>query len=121
MLLTAATLHGPLRRGRMQNTTPLVERCNLPEVALNIKNVEVEQLAEDVAKLTGESKTEAVRKALYERKQRLAHRIDPADREGRARRFLERSVWPHVPPDVAGRRLDRDEEDAILGYGPDGA
>jgi len=33
-------------------------------MALNIKNPEVERLAADVARLTGESKTEAIRRAL---------------------------------------------------------
>jgi antitoxin VapB len=90
-------------------------------VALNIKNAEVERLAEEVARLAGESKTEAVRRALSERKQRLAHRVDPDDRDGRIRRFLEREVWPLVPADELGRRLTANEEDAILGFGPDGA
>ena len=89
-------------------------------VALNIKNSEVERLAEEVARLAGETKTEAVRRALSERKQRLAHRIDPDDREGRVHRFLEREVWPLVPADEVGRRLTADDEDAILGFGPDG-
>lgn len=89
-------------------------------MALNIKNPEVEALADDVARLTGETKTEAIRRALLERRQRLAHRIDPADRHGRALRFLEREVWPSVPDDATGRPLTRAEEDAILGYGPDG-
>jgi hypothetical protein len=40
-------------------------------MALNLKNAEVERLAAEVARLTGESKTEAIRRALYERKQRL--------------------------------------------------
>ena len=90
-------------------------------MALNIKNAEVERLADEVARLAGESKTEAVRRALSERKQRLAHRIDPDDREGRIRRFLEREVWPLVPADELGRRLTTAEEDAVLGFGPDGA
>ena len=99
----------------------MVEWCKIDRVALNIKNAEVERLAEEIARLTGESKTEAVRRALSERRQRLAHRIDAADREGRLRGFLEREVWPLVPPDELGRRLTADEEDAILGFGPDGA
>lgn len=89
-------------------------------MALNIKNSEVEQLATEVARLTGETKTEAIRRALLERRQRLAHRVDPADRHGRALRFLDRDVWPVVPAEELGRRLTRAEEDAILGYGPDG-
>ncbi len=90
-------------------------------MALNIKNSEVERLAAEVARLTGETKTEAVRRALVERRQRLAHRIDTADRATRQRRFLEREVWPLVPDSECGRRLTVEEEDTILGFGPDGA
>jgi antitoxin VapB len=89
-------------------------------MALNIKNEEVERLATEVARLTGESKTEAIRRALAERRQRLAYRVSPADREAHALRFLEREVWPRIPDDQLGRRLSRSEEDQILGYGPDG-
>lgn len=39
-------------------------------MALNIRNAEAEQLAETLAKLTGETKTEAVTQALRDR---LAH------------------------------------------------
>ncbi len=90
-------------------------------MAMNIKNVEVERLANEVARLTGESKTEAVRVALFERHQRLAQRMQSADRGADARRFLEQVAWPLVPEIERGRRLTRAQEDAILGYGPDGA
>lgn len=40
-------------------------------MALNIRNPEAEKLAESLAKLTGESKTEAVKKALRDRLQRV--------------------------------------------------
>ena len=89
-------------------------------MALNIKNEEVERLATEVARMTGESKTEAIRRALVERRQRLAYRISPADREAHALRFLESEVWPRIPEDQFGRRLSRSEEDQILGYGPEG-
>jgi antitoxin VapB len=89
-------------------------------MALNIKNDEVERLAAEVARLTGESKTEAIRRALAERRQRLAYRINPGDRETQALRFLEREVWPRIPADQFGRRLSRSEEDEILGYGEKG-
>ncbi len=89
-------------------------------MALNIKNPAVEQLVSDIASLTGETKTEAVRKALEERKERLSLRVAQEDREGDLMRFLEREVWPLVPPDQLGRRLSSQEEDEILGYGPDG-
>jgi len=90
-------------------------------MALNIKNEEVEHLAAEIARITGESKTEAIRRALAERRQRLAYRINPGDRQTRALRFLEDEVWPRIPADQLGRRLTRDEEDEILGYGPEGA
>ena len=88
-------------------------------MALNVKNAEVEQLAAEVAKMAGETKTEAIRRALIERRQRLVYRVGDAG-ESRLRRFLEDEVWPLVPPQERGRRLTRDEEDEILGYGPEG-
>jgi antitoxin VapB len=89
-------------------------------VALNIKNVEVERLATEVARLTGETKTEAVRRALMERRARLRARTGDASRRERVLRFLETEVWARVPPDQLGRAPDRAEREAILGYGPEG-
>ncbi len=89
-------------------------------MALNLKNVEVERLAADVARLAGESKTEAIRRALEERKRRLTG-LSRAERRKRVLAFLERSVWPKLPRGQRGRRLSRAEEDDLLGYGPDGA
>ncbi len=88
-------------------------------MALNIKNAEVERLAAEVARLTGESKTEAIRRALDERKRRLK-RTAPGDRRDRVLSFLKKKVWPAIPREQLGRRLTREEEDAILGYGPQG-
>ena len=89
-------------------------------MALNIKNPDVEQLVTELARLTGESKTETVRRSLLERKERLSFRVAAADRTARAIRFLQSDVWPTIPEGERGRRLSSDEEDAILGYGPDG-
>jgi len=89
-------------------------------MALNIQNHEVERLAEEVARATGESKTEAIRKALLERKGRLASQVVPEDRRARLRRFLEQDVWPRVPRRVLGRRLTKKQREDILGYGPRG-
>ncbi len=86
---------------------------------LNIKNAEVERLAAEVARLTGESKTEAIRRALQERRMRLRG-ASSGDRRARVVRFLETRVWPTIPKPHRGRRLSREEEDAILGYGPSG-
>jgi len=88
-------------------------------MALNIKNSEVERLAEEVARLTGSSKTEAIRQALLERRDRVAAFASSASREERLRQFLELRVWPAIPR-KARRRWTRDEEDAALGYGESG-
>jgi antitoxin VapB len=89
-------------------------------VAINIKNSEVERLVAEVARLAGETKTEAVRKALEERKQRLQLRVASGNRRARVLRFLEREVWPAVPEDELGRTLSKSEEESILGYGKEG-
>ncbi len=87
---------------------------------LNIKSPAVEKLVDEVAGLTGESKTEAIRRALEERRARLSFRISGNSRKERLRRFLEMEVWPQVPGRELGRRLRRSEEEAILGYGKEG-
>ena len=90
-------------------------------MALNLKNAEVERLAEEVARLAGETKTEAIRRALAERRQRLVYR-QASDRPAtRVRSFLEHEVWPEVPTPARGKRLTRSEEDELLGYGETGA
>ena len=88
-------------------------------MALNIKNEAVERLAAEVARITGESKTEAIRRALDERKRRLKSG-PPGARRARVARFLKTRVWPKTPKSQLGRRLTRAEEDEILGYGPGG-
>lgn len=90
-------------------------------MALNLKNPEVEHLAEEVARLAGESKTEAIRRALLERKQVLLWQQGGEARGERLRRFLEQEAWPQVPKGELGRRLSKEEEETILGYGPEGA
>ena len=90
-------------------------------MALNIKNGQVERLAAEVARLTGESKTEAIRRALEERRNRLKATSTTKDtRRTRVLRFLEKSVWNRLPKSQKGRRLSRADEDEILGYGPGG-
>jgi antitoxin VapB len=90
-------------------------------MALNIKNPEVERLAAEVAAMAHETKTEAIRRALEERRQRLAlRRVDPGKAE-RLMRFLRTEVWPTIPKELRGKPpMSRVEEDAILGYGPGG-
>jgi len=87
---------------------------------LNIKDPEAERLAAEVAAMTGESKTRAIRIALEERKQRLVMRVVRRDRGQALRRFLAEEVWPQVPARLRGRRVSRREREAILGYGSEG-
>ncbi len=89
-------------------------------MALNIKNADVERLAKEVSELAHESKTEAIRKALEERKLRLRLHFVDMDRGERAFGFLEREVWPYLPEDVKGKRIRKEEVEEILGFGADG-
>jgi antitoxin VapB len=87
-------------------------------MALHIKNPEVEKLLAAVTAITGESKTEAIRRALEERRERLSPLNSHGERGSDFLRYLEEEVWPTAPPGELGRRLSREEEDEILGYGP---
>jgi antitoxin VapB len=89
-------------------------------MALNIKDPETERLAAEVAAMTGETKTGAVRVALLERKARLELEQGAGDGRSPLRAWLEDELWPSLPPDVRGRAPSQEEQDEILGYGPDG-
>ena len=73
-------------------------------MALNIKNPHVEDLATEIAELTGETKTEAIRRALEERKQRLAFQVVRENRGEELRSFLEREVWSAIRARATSRR-----------------
>ena len=75
-------------------------------MALTIKNAEVERLAAEVARLTGETKTQAIRVALEERRRRLSTGVDPEAREAEILRWLETEVWPQVPEELRGKPHD---------------
>ncbi len=89
-------------------------------MALNIKNREVEELAAQVAEMARESKTEAIRRALLERKERLQVRRGPTGRRARLERLLRDQVWPQIPESARGKRISKEEREEILGYGPEG-
>jgi len=122
-LLPAKHLARPIARtdytmvDRLPHSTTRGNQCGM---ALNIKNPEVERLAGEVAALAGESKTQAIRRALEERKSRLRVRVVRRDRRAELRRFLESEVWSQVPKHLIGKRLPRSEEERILGFGRDG-
>jgi antitoxin VapB len=90
-------------------------------MALNIKNAAVERLAAEVARMARETKTEAIRRALEDRKKRLVLRTaDARDRATQVKEYLEREVWPQIPVDVRGKRLTKKQREEILGIGPYG-
>jgi antitoxin VapB len=89
-------------------------------MALNIKNLEVEKLAGEVANLAHETKTEAIRRALVERRARLQARAGKHGGRKSLREYLEQNVWPLMPAGGLGRTMSREDEDQILGYGPEG-
>jgi hypothetical protein len=57
---------------------------------------------------------------LSERKERLLLARSGIGRGDRMVHVLERQLWPTLPDGVRGRALTSDEEETILGYGPDG-
>lgn len=89
-------------------------------MALNIKNAEVESLATEVALLAKETKTEAIRRALEERKARLAVRRPSQSRADQLERFFESEVWLHVPPAQRRKKMTKREREEILGIGQKG-
>jgi antitoxin VapB len=89
-------------------------------MALNIKNSEVENLAAEVARLAKETKTEAIRRALLDRKLRLQVRRRNISRKARMEALLHEQIWPQIPAKLRGTRLSRAEREQILGYGPEG-
>ena len=91
-------------------------------MALNIKDTETEKLAAEVASLTGESKTGAVRQALRERRDRL--RLE-AGQPGKPYRNMqegrETEIWPQIPAELKGRPpMTKAEVEEIFGIGPEG-
>lgn len=87
---------------------------------MNIKDTEAEALANEIAALTGETKTRAVKVALRQRRDRLVAAAAQDADAARLRHFLETEAWPQIPEQVRGHRLSKADREAILGYGPDG-
>jgi antitoxin VapB len=81
-------------------------------MALNIRNVEAERLATELAKATGETKTEAVTKALRDRLSRV--------KRGRMRRRLADELDDIALHCASLPVLDPRTGDEILGYDESG-
>lgn len=90
-------------------------------MALNIKDPETERLAAEVATLTGESKTGAIRSALRERKRRLELAQSGPARGDRMMEVLEQRWWPGLAEGLRGTEISKEQEETILGFGPEGA
>ena len=86
-------------------------------MALNIKNPRVERLAAEVAQMARETKTEAIRRALEDRRARLAVKTGSQDRMRQLKEYLQKEVWPHIPSSVRGKKITKREREAILGIG----
>jgi antitoxin VapB len=89
-------------------------------MALNIRNEKLERLAEELAELTGESRTAAILRALEERKERVLMKQTQKRTLPEVLDFLEKEVWAHIPRERLGRPLSRKERERILGYGRGG-
>ena len=89
-------------------------------MAMNIKNDKVERLAEELAHMTGESKTAVILRALEERKERIALAPSGKRRLAQTLDFLEREIWPDIPKKLLGGRITKTKRERILGYGKGG-
>ncbi len=81
-------------------------------MALNIRNPETEELAETLAKLTGETKTQAVTKALRDRLERVRRRLSGRRLADELDEIALHSASLPV--------LDARDADEILGYDASG-
>lgn len=82
------------------------------DMALSIKNTEVDRLARELSEVTGESLTEAISSALKERLERETGKKQPNRLHEEIRRIQER----------VGRlpRLDERSDEEIIGYNNQG-
>ncbi|MGZ5441219.1 MAG: type II toxin-antitoxin system VapB family antitoxin [Thermoanaerobaculia bacterium] len=89
-------------------------------MAMTIKNAKVEQLAEELAQRTGESRTTVILRALEERRERIGSERSGKRRLEQALNFLENEIWPNIPQQLLGHRISKRERERILGYGRGG-
>lgn len=84
-------------------------------MSLNIEHPEVERLATEVAALTGESRIEAIRQALLERRHGLRRALPRSVRIDQIRDFLQTEVWSRVPHNQVGHAPTKAERAEVLG------
>jgi antitoxin VapB len=98
-------------------------------MALNIKDKETEELVNQIASLTGETTTDAVRQAAKERLARLERERaksgdravdDPRRNAETFRRFLDTEIRSQLSGKWRGKKIPKALREEWLGYGPDG-
>jgi antitoxin VapB len=89
-----------------------------PAMTLNIEDTETEKLAAEIAEMTGDTKTSAVREALREKKKRLEMRSGGGGKPKLGlREFFEKEIWPLLPEEALGQPpMSKEDEEALLGY-----
>ena len=91
-------------------------------MAPQIENRVRKSSAAEVVERPHEPESEALLRALDEWEQRKREEGPPKndqERLARGRYFLEHVVWPNLPPS-ARRPLSKEEEEELLGFGPEG-
>jgi antitoxin VapB len=78
----------------------------------SIRSDEVANLLDEIVEKTGESKVDAVRRALEMRAEELRNR----ETSDRALAWLRSAVWPRLPDGVRGRAPTKEEQEDLLGY-----
>lgn len=101
-------------------------------MALNIKDKQTEALVNEIASLTGETQTEAVRQAATERLERLeksrrgrfggVRRLgyDPKESAESFEYWFETEIRPLLKEENRGKPITKAEREQLLGYGPGG-
>jgi len=89
-------------------------------MAINIRNAKLERLADELADISGESRTVTILHALEERRQRIVRVPARKPRLAQVLEFLEKEIWPNIPKNRRGRCVTRNERERILGYGKSG-
>lgn len=87
-------------------------------MAIQIKNPAVTRLAAELALLTGDNRTEAIRKALEEKKARLSARLVQRTRSAELARTLGREICSLMREGSRKNVLTPAEVQELLAYGP---
>jgi hypothetical protein len=104
----------------MYRVVPTCSARILSAMAINIRNAKVERLADEIADMTGESRTATILQALEERRETIVRVSARKPRLSSVIAFLEKGIWPNVPKNLLGRRLTKSERERVLGYGKHG-